>query len=60
MPDDDGCCYADVDGVFGAELWYFETVVAGIDDLLLYAFDFIAEYDGVFGMWIWNEMLKVG
>ena len=46
FPNDDAGGDGDVQRVFRAELWNFQTTVASIDNALADAFDFVAEDEG--------------
>jgi len=48
LPQHDSGCDGDVEGVFRAELGYFDAIVREIDDFLLYSFDLVTEYESVF------------
>lgn len=47
FPKDDAGGDRYVEGVLGAVLGYFDAGVAAVDDRLLYAFYFVAKYEGV-------------
>ena len=49
LPNDDTGGDRNVQRMFRAELWNFQTPVASIDNALADAFDFVAEYEGGFG-----------
>ena len=62
MPDDDASSGGNIKRMFRAILRNLQAAVAHIDNLLMYAFDLIAEDNGVFfvGLWInlWVEVAQ--
>ena len=59
FPDDDAGCYADVKGVLGAELRYFETTVSKVYHLLMDALHLVAEHHGVTSVGVEREVLEL-
>ena len=59
FPDDDAGCYADVKGVLGAELRYFEATVGKVYHLLMDALHLIAEHHGVTSVGVEREVLEL-
>lgn len=59
-PDDDACRGGDIEGVLGAVLRDFETAVAMVNNLLMYAFYFISEDYGILLSFLWSEIIEHG
>ena len=57
LPNGDTSCDRDIERMLGAELWNLETAVAEGNNLIIDAFDLVAENDGNGGMVSWELKL---
>ena len=58
MPHDYGCRAGDVERVLGATLRDFQTAVGHVHHLLLHAFHFVAQHEGVALAGLWLKTLE--